>query len=583
MLDSKAYKEYYAVASGAEPLKEKTKYKKKADEPVTLSKSKSTPAAKGIRLKTPGKVALTEAEQIKLATKRSKNDFHMSHTSGSSDGVDIQSKVPDEQQQKVTGINEGAGVRLEVPDVSKYNSESEEESWTFSQNDEDDVEESYMNDDSEETEPDNDGDDLTHHNLSTYKEDNEEEGKEKVTDDEVSSDQRVYSPPDHKLTKEEENKKGDDEDIEVSVTAETPHSDTTNPQTPIPVIQPLQQTPESTTTTIPTKTFPDIPNFASLFQFDQRVSALETELSELGQIDQFAKAIFSIPSIVDNYLASKMKEAVDVAVQQQTNKLREEAQAENQEFLNQSVNRSDIQKNLYNALVKSYNSDKDIFSSYGNVVTLKRGRYDKEKDEDPSSGSNRGSKRRRLDKEAESSKEPTHKESKSTSSSKDASRSQPKPSGKSAHAEEHAIQVREGDFKRLHRQDTEDMLLLLFQSKLSNLNLEEWYALNVALRMFTRRIVILERVEDLQLGVKSYQKKINLTRPDTYRLDLKRMNPYIAYPDIQRIIYEDEMNRNRLMRTYELLKFSDGTLNHVRTNLNDVAIGIEMDYLPKRK
>nr|GEU77844.1 hypothetical protein [Tanacetum cinerariifolium] len=119
--------------------------------------------------------------------------------------------------------------------------------------------------------------------------------------------------------------------------------------------------------------------------------------------------------------------------------------------------------------------------------------------------------------------------------------------------------------------------------RLSNLNLEERYALNVALRMFIRRTIIQERVEDLQLGFESYQKKINLTRPDTYRSDLKRMTPYTAYPDIQGIIYEDEMNRNHFIRTNELHKFSDGTLNHVRIALNDIATGIEMDYLEKRK
>ncbi|GJX30914.1 hypothetical protein Tco_0240769 [Tanacetum coccineum] len=102
---------------------------------------------------------------------------------------------------------------------------------------------------------------------------------------------------------------------------------------------------------------------------------------------------------------------------------------------------------------------------------------------------------------------------------------------------------REGDFKRLCRQDIEDMLLLLVQNKLSNLNLEERYALNVPLCMFTRRIVIQERVEYLQLGVKSYQKKINLKKPDTYRSDLRRMTPYTAYPNIQGIIYKDEINQ----------------------------------------
>nr|GFC73758.1 hypothetical protein [Tanacetum cinerariifolium] len=58
-------------------------------------------------------------------------------------------------------------------------------------------------------------------------------------------------------------------------------------------------------------------------------------MSKFKQISQFADVVSSILSIVDNYLASKMNDAVDVAVQQQTNKLREEAQAVNQDFFNQ--------------------------------------------------------------------------------------------------------------------------------------------------------------------------------------------------------------------------------------------------------
>ncbi|GKE33676.1 hypothetical protein Tco_1452998 [Tanacetum coccineum] len=61
------------------------------------------------------------------------------------------------------------------------------------------------------------------------------------------------------------------------------------------------------------------------------------------------------------------------------------------------------------------------------------------------------------------------------------------------------------------------------------------------------------------------------------------MTPYTVYPDIQGIIYQDDMNKNRLMSTDELHKFSDGTLNHVCTALNDIAIGIQMEYLPKRR
>nr|GFA07042.1 hypothetical protein [Tanacetum cinerariifolium] len=61
---------------------------------------------------------------------------------------------------------------------------------------------------------------------------------------------------------------------------------------------------------------------------------------------------------------------------------------------------------------------------------------------------------------------------------------------------------KEGDFSRLRLQDTEDMLLLLVQQKLTNLMIDKRYDLNVALRMFTRGIVIQKRVEDLQLVMK---------------------------------------------------------------------------------
>nr|GEZ44886.1 retrovirus-related Pol polyprotein from transposon TNT 1-94 [Tanacetum cinerariifolium] len=128
---------------------------------------------------------------------------------------------------------------------------------------------------------------------------------------------------------------------------------------------------------------------------------------------------------------------------------------------------------------------------------------------------------------------------------------------------------KEGDFKRLRIQDTEDMLLLLVQGKLTNLTVEERFAFNVSLRMFTRSIVIQRRVEDLQLGVKSYPKKINLTNPDTYRSDLKRKEAYTAYSNPRGFIYQNKDKQNKLTRIDELHKFSDGTLNDVRTTLDD--------------
>nr|GEW08611.1 retrovirus-related Pol polyprotein from transposon TNT 1-94 [Tanacetum cinerariifolium] len=78
---------------------------------------------------------------------------------------------------------------------------------------------------------------------------------------------------------------------------------------------------------------------------------------------------------------------------------------EEEENINDEETISENQKNLYNALVKSYNSNKDIFASYGDIVLLKRGRDDQDKDEDPSAGSDRGTKRRKSSKDAESLKD----------------------------------------------------------------------------------------------------------------------------------------------------------------------------------
>nr|GEZ61552.1 hypothetical protein [Tanacetum cinerariifolium] len=90
---------------------------------------------------------------------------------------------------------------------------------------------------------------------------------------------------------------------------------------------------------------------------------------------------------------------------------------------------------------------------------------------------------------------------------------------------------KEGDFKRLLIQDIEDMLLLLVQGKLTNLIVEERFAFNVSLQMFTRSINI----------DKQY----------------------------------------RLMRIDELHKFIDGTLTDVRTALDDRLKGIHIKYLPQ--
>nr|GFC38526.1 hypothetical protein [Tanacetum cinerariifolium] len=65
-------------------------------------------------------------------------------------------------------------------------------------------------------------------------------------------------------------------------------------------------------------------------------------------------------------------------------------------------------------------------------------------------------------------------------------------------------------------------------------------------------------------------KKLNLTKPDTYRFDLKRKEAYIAYSNPRGFIYQNKDKQNRFMRIDELHKFSDETLK-----------GIQMKYMPQ--
>ncbi|GJR74213.1 hypothetical protein Tco_0086578 [Tanacetum coccineum] len=89
----------------------------------------------------------------------------------------------------------------------------------------------------------------------------------------------------------------------------------------------------------------------------------------------------------------------------------------------------------------------------------------------------------------------------------------------------------EGDFPRLHLNDIEDMLLLVVQNKL------------------------------FDLKVKSYQKKLSISKPRKRDEDLSRKAPdtTLSYPQGV-IYYRDRLNRKRLIRSDELHKFSDGTL-----------------------
>ncbi|GJS70522.1 hypothetical protein Tco_0703363 [Tanacetum coccineum] len=144
-------------------------------------------------------------------------------------------------------------------------------------------------------------------------------------------------------------------DVLVIAIAEPPLlSVTTTPPPPTPLITHLQQRPVPTPATVPSSSLKDLPNFGSLFGFDNRLKTLENSFSEFNQTNQFAAVVSSIPDIVDTYLANKMHEAVKTAAQLQSERLRDEAQAKNADFINKlNDNIKKIIKNQVKEQVKA--------------------------------------------------------------------------------------------------------------------------------------------------------------------------------------------------------------------------------------
>ncbi|GJV30917.1 hypothetical protein Tco_1391317 [Tanacetum coccineum] len=600
--NSESYKEYYARASGTIPPKTKGSKQKANTDIITQQKPPTAPkkkkSGKGkqktTELENISEADLTEAEQLKIVIKRSRQETHSSHASGS-------------------GADEGTGVTPGVPDVPDYDSE-DDISWKSSDDDQDDEQDqddedaekhdvhettqededdddhdddendqeddddhdddendqedddehdddkkAEDDDDEELTESDNDGDDFVHPKLTTHddeiihEEDTDEDDSSISSSDEEDSDNDVEganvagakSDEDATDEKDQGNEAVKDtntdldgrdkvmtdvEDTHVTLTPVNPdgqqqsssvssgfvsnmlnpnqdtgvddifrqHTEATSlidtsvtaimepsftaqvnrPPTPHPIVIQTQQPPILTPATTTSPSLQNLPNFASLFGFDYRLKALEDNFSELRQTNQYAEALSSIPSTVEHYLANKMQEAVDVAVQLKYERIREESSNANQQFLesiddgmkkiikkqvkkevskiipkvekfvtdqlesevlvrsskeantshavaanlselelkkilidkmeaNNSINRSDIQRQLYKVLVEAYEADKILLDTYGDTVTIKRPRDGADDDQEPSAGTDRGSKRRRSGKEPASTSAPS--------------------------------------------------------------------------------------------------------------------------------------------------------------------------------
>nr|GEV63420.1 hypothetical protein [Tanacetum cinerariifolium] len=492
MLESKAYKTYYAFPSGEKTSK--PKYVRKKADFITSPKQKSVQGTKGTRIKTKAKVAKSD-EKKQPAKKPKANGL----------AVLSKSKVPDEQQQKTSGTDEGTDSDEEDDDEDELEDDADNNNDDSDDNDERDDE--RMKSDRDEIPDPN----------KTNEEHDEEEEEEYDDEFNIEEDEKMDEEEDDEVTKELYkdvnvnlgNKDADMTDVDQGLTqsssvsfdftsnllnldkpspadneiaslidttadyattiSKITSSFTTPTPPPLPFFDPQSQ--QATLTPTPTASetttsLPTLLDFAFVFKFNERVSNLEKDLSEMKQVDQYDKTLSSIPAIVDRYIDNKLEEAINKAIQAHNFDCREEAQAKKREYIelvdstvriiikeevntqlsqilpqaisdvatpvieknvtesleavvltrsssqpqssyeaaatlfefkltkilidkmekNKSFDIADYKRELYDALVKSYNTDKDIFELYGEVFSLKRSRDDKDKDQDPSDG-----------------------------------------------------------------------------------------------------------------------------------------------------------------------------------------------------
>ncbi|GKF13541.1 hypothetical protein Tco_0055003 [Tanacetum coccineum] len=120
------------------------------------------------------------------------------------------------------------------------------------------------------------------------------------------------------------------------------------------------------------------------------------------------------------------------------------------------------------------------------------------------------------------------------------------------------------DFKNIHPNDFEDLYLLNIQDILNHLSKSDKIHLHTAVNMWISK----NRMGDLQLGIKSYQTKLNLERPNWDATGYFFIEDYTIVPKPRAVIYKDRNDQRKLMRVNEIHKFSDGTLTRVMEKLD---------------
>nr|GEY75598.1 hypothetical protein [Tanacetum cinerariifolium] len=610
--NSEAYKEYYAVAAPPKTKASARKTKSSFDTSITPSIAAGTRLSTSAKGKQPAKASKAKSADegtgiipgvLDVPTAEFDEEISWKSSDEDDDDVDAESDAhddDDDQDNDNQDVGDGddnqdegtdeEGKEFIHPMLSIHDEEETKDEERF-----DPIAKTLENSDDEG----NDGENLGLNVGCEEGQDEEDDEDELYRDVNINLEGKVVQMADVHTTQEFE-------DTHVTLTLVNPDGidslfDTTSQMDVLALT-----TVAFLTLSAPTLTHSTIPTISTVPQAPTPpTTAPSTLLQDLLNFGSLA--ISSILKIIQRYMDQRMNEAIKIektmneqleakVLTRSSNSSKTSytvaadlSEIELKKILiekmesNKSIYRSDEQRNLYKALVKAYEFDKIILDTYGDIVTLKRCRdNDVDKDVEPSAGSDRGSKRRREGKEPKSTsalkKKATRTFGKSTQ-------------GLWAHQVDrrlgasHNVESRAGSLLEMSALNIESSLSLNLRLS-SGIITSIWIGSRCVETMtsYTSSKKANSRgsaFKTLKICVKSYQKKLNLTKPDTYRSDLKCKEAYTVYSNPRGFIYQSKDKQNRLMRIDKLRKFSEGTLNDVRTALDDRLKGIRMKYLPQ--
>ncbi|GKA38757.1 hypothetical protein Tco_0731308 [Tanacetum coccineum] len=262
--------------------------------------------------------ALLEAAHVKEALKKSKKDSHMLHTSGSGDGVGSQPKVPDESEDKTTSTDEGTSGDSQDDESNDDDSDDD--------NDADKVDESK----------DDDGDSNADDNYRTDSDDDENPSFNLKDDEEEQKEEDLCSSLDMVSTLEHE----------MTQVKQSDHS--------TQILESLKQ---------------QIPAIV-----DELLNPIKGSILTLYSFDP--KTLWIIENVVLSKSSSQPTssyEAVESLTEFELKKILLDKIEKSKSYRAAPEHRQ-----LYDALIKSYKLDKDLFESFCNYI-FKRRREDKPK------------------------------------------------------------------------------------------------------------------------------------------------------------------------------------------------------------